>query len=201
MPFPPRLSCPLVLASQSPRRRQLLEQVRFSFKVVPSPADETVVDPLSPKAMVRTLATRKATPVANDHPEALVVGADTVVAHDSEVLEKPNSATQAQRMLRRLSDTSHKVHTGVSLHHATSGRSIVFAETTKVSFASLTDSEIDDYVATGSPMDKAGSYGIQDHTGPMLVERLDGDYYNVVGLPLRHLYTAIRETYEDLIED
>lgn len=199
MSFPLRFTCPLILASESPRRRALLEQVRIQFDVAVSPADEQVDGHPAPPALVRQLAARKADPVASAHPSALVLTADTVVAHEGDVLEKPSSPSHARRMLHRLSGTTHQVHTGVALHHTASNRQVEFVDTTQVTFASLTDREIDDYVDTESPLDKAGGYGIQDHTAPFFAEQLTGDYYTVVGLPLRSLYKRLTNDFADLV--
>lgn len=192
-------SVPLILASESPRRRSLLEQIGLGFSVEVSPADETTEESLPPRRTARRLASKKARPVAAAHPSALVLAADTIVIHDDDVLEKPGSAAEARSMLRRLSDTTHTVYTGIALHHADSNRAVDTGRATEVTFGALRDEEIRAYVATESPMDKAGGYGIQDHTGPLFVDRLDGDYYNVVGLPLRHLYLTIRDQFSDLL--
>lgn len=194
-----RLTTRLILASQSPRRKALLEQVRADFTVHVSPADETINEDLSPTETARVLATRKAEPVAASHPDALVLAADTVVIHETDILGKPESAEGAYQMLRRLSNDTHSVYTGVALHHDASDRQITTGKSTTVKFATLTETEIRDYVETNSPMDKAGSYGIQDHTGPLFVKHIEGDYYNVVGLPLRRLYEVLREEYHDLL--
>ncbi|PSQ95794.1 MAG: septum formation protein Maf [Bacteroidetes bacterium SW_9_63_38] len=190
---------PFILASQSPRRRALLEQVHASFSVEVSPADETLAEPGPPPETAQALADKKATPVAQAHPDALVLAADTIVIHDGTILEKPNSAEEAAAMLHRLSDTTHSVYTGLALHHSSSDRAVTVGEETRVSFAPLRTEDIDAYVASGSPMDKAGGYGIQDHTAPFFVERLHGDYYNVVGLPLRRLYTTLWDEFGDLL--
>jgi septum formation protein len=137
--------------------------------------------------------------VAQAHPSALVLAADTIVVHDDTVLEKPGSAEEATRMLRRLSDATHTVYTGLALHHQASGRRVTTGRGTDVTFASLSAGEIEAYVATGSPLDKAGAYGIQDPTGALFVEELRGDYYNVVGLPLRTLYVTLRSDFADLL--
>lgn len=194
-----RLSPALILASQSPRRRALLDRADISFRARVSPVDETLSEPLSPSRTVQTLARRKACPVAADHPSALVVAADTVVAHDDEILNKPDGPDHARRMLRRLSDTNHTVHTGIAIAHASTNRTITAVEDTDVVLSRLSDAEIEAYVASGSPMDKAGGYGIQDHSAPFFVERIEGDYYNVVGLPLRCLYNTLRHHFEDLM--
>lgn len=199
MSFPPQFTCPFILASESPRRRALLEQVHIQFEVAVSPADESVNGTPPPPALVRQLALRKVAPVANANPSALVLAADTVVAHEEEVLEKPSSPAHARRMLRRLRDTTHQVHTGVALHHDASNREVGFVDTTSVTLASLTDREIDDYVDTESPLDKAGGYGIQDHTAPFFVEEIVGDYYTVVGLPLHLLYERLTDDFQDLL--
>jgi septum formation protein len=194
------ISVPFILASQSPRRRELLNQIGLDFRVHASPADETTDAPLSPPEMARTFATQKAQLVAAEHPSALVLAADTVVIHDGDLLEKPSSPAHARRMLRRLSGTTHDVYTGVALHHRTSDRAVATGRTTHVTFAPLSDEEIQAYVETKSPMDKAGGYGIQDHTGPLFVKRIEGDYYNVVGLPLRHFYDTLQDHFPDLLQ-
>jgi septum formation protein len=194
------ISVPFILASQSPRRRELLNQIGLDFRVHASPADETTDAPLPPPEMARTFATQKAQLVAAEHPSALVLAADTVVIHDGDLLEKPSSPAHARRMLRRLSGTTHDVYTGVALHHRTSDRAVATGRTTHVTFAPLSDEEIQAYVETKSPMDKAGGYGIQDHTGPLFVKRIEGDYYNVVGLPLRHLYDTLQDHFPDLLQ-
>jgi len=194
-----RPTCSFVLASRSPRRKALLERLGLSFRVEGSPADETVPGSPDPAPFARRVAAKKVGPVATAHPEALVLAADTVVAHGDALLGKPESPAHARRMLRRLSDSTHHVHTGVALAHAASGRQVDTVATTEVTFAPLSDREIAAYVQTGSPMDKAGGYGIQDHTGPLLVERIAGDYYTVVGLPLRRLYEVLRGTFSDLL--
>lgn len=193
------ISVPFILASQSPRRRTLLEQLGVEFRVKVSPADETLKDTVAPKSAVETLARRKVRPIAERHPEALVLAADTLVAHKGEILSKPDTPQQAQEMLRRLSGTTHRVHTGIALRQEKSAREETTVASTRVTFAPLTDAEIEAYVETGAPMDKAGGYGIQDHTGPLFVEHLEGDYYTVVGLPLRPLYQLLRTHFGDLM--
>lgn len=194
------IASPFLLASQSPRRRALLEQINVEFTVQPSPADEVLDGDPPPAETARRLADRKATPVATAHPSALVLAADTIVAHDGAILEKPTSPDHAVDMLHRLSNTTHSVFTGFALHHADTGRAVCTSVETRVTFAPLSSEEIAAYVATESPMDKAGGYGIQDHTGPLFVERLDGDYYNVVGLPLHRLYQVLHSQFDDLLE-
>jgi len=196
-----RLSPSFILASQSPRRQALLDRIEIPFRVQVSPADEDLTDPGPPRNVVQTLARRKVRPVASEHPSALVLAADTVVAHDGEILNKPENPSHAETMLRRLSGTVHTVYTGIALAHAATDREITAVEGTDVVLAPLTDAEIRAYVDSGSPMDKAGGYGIQDHTAPFFVEGIEGDYYNVVGLPLRRLYTTLRREFGDLLTE
>jgi septum formation protein len=194
-----QLSPSLILASQSPRRRALLNRLEVPFRVQVSPADEALAGAPAPSRAVQTLARRKARPVSADFPSALVLAADTVVAHDGDILNKPDDPAHAQTMLRRLSGTVHTVYTGMALVHASTDRGVATVEATDVVLGALSEAEIEAYVASGSPMDKAGGYGIQDRAAPFFVERIDGDYYNVVGLPLRGLYTTLRQEFGDLL--
>ncbi len=194
-----QINAPFILASQSPRRRRLLERLGLAFDVHVSPAEEVIPPDADPAELVQSLAVQKARPVAADHPEALTLAADTVVAFDGAILGKPSSREEARRMLRRLSGATHTVYTGIALMHPASACQATAVTTTDVTFGALSDDEIAAYVATGSPMDKAGSYGIQDDLGALFVERIDGDYYNVVGLPLRRLYLTLREAFGDLV--
>lgn len=194
------ITVPLILASESPRRRQLLEQLNVSFSVQASPADETLETDVGLRETAQRLAARKADPIAEAHPNTLVLAADTVVIHEDTILEKPDSPEEATSMLRRLSDDTHTVYTGLSLHHAATNRASTTGRATEVEFGELSDAEIRAYVETQSPMDKAGGYGIQDHTGALFVADLRGDYYNVVGLPLRTLYKTLREDFGDLMD-
>ncbi|MEM6335023.1 MAG: Maf family protein [Bacteroidota bacterium] len=177
-----------VLASGSPRRRRLLSQLGLSFRVHPSLVEERIPDSMSdPADIVEYLAQLKAEDIAQHYPDAVVLGADTIVVLDGEILGKPDTVEDAHQTLRRLAGRSHDVFTGLAL--VCSGETTTSHERTRVVFAALSVQEIEDYVATGSPMDKAGSYGIQDDRGALLVEGIEGDFYNVVGLPLRKLYT------------
>jgi len=185
----------LVLASASPRRRELLPQAGFTFTVHPAPIPEDPLEGEDPIAYVTRLAREKAQVVfrslstednakqeSDSEPSALVVlGADTKVTLDDEILGKPEDATDAARMLRRLSGRTHRVITGVAVVSAQ--RVEVAAEATAVRFLTLSDQEIDAYVATGEPMDKAGAYAIQG-LAARWIPRIEGCYFNVVGLPL-----------------
>ena len=171
----------IILASASPRRRALLEAVGLAFEVCVSDVEEVVLPGWSAEQAARELARQKAEAVAMLHPEACVIGADTVVVIDGQILEKPVDTTDAARMLRLLSGREHRVVTGVCLVRGDRRR--VFSQETAVRFYPLSDEEIARYVATGEPMDKAGAYGIQAF-GAVLVEGITGDYFNVVGLPV-----------------
>ena len=182
----------LILASASPRRRELLAQVGFTFEVRPAHVNEDPRPGEDPIAYVVRLARDKAEAVyaeLND-PEAVVLGADTTVTLDGHILAKPLDATDAARMLRMLSGRTHRVITGVALANANGTE--VAAEVTGVRFAALSDTEIAQYVATGEPMDKAGAYGIQGLAAKW-IPRVEGCYFNVVGLPLA-LVTTMLET-------
>ena len=190
------LKKPVVLASASPRRKQLLEQLGMTFVIRPSGVQEEAV-PLSlhPELYVQTLAAHKARDIAHTPglPESVVIGADTIVVHDNRILNKPVSPEHAREMLRTLSGQTHTVYTGIALVDSATRAELMDVQQTEVTFRTLADEEIDAYVATGSPLDKAGAYGIQDDFGAVFVERINGCYYNVVGLPLPLLYQRLRE--------
>lgn len=194
------LSTPFILASSSPRRRDLLRVFGFPFTVLPSEMEEDHVPGESPSELVTRLATVKAADVAHGHAEALVLGADTVVVLDGSVLGKPKDEEEARTMLKALSGRTHTVWTGIALVHERSGRTVTHTNSTEVRMDTLSAPEIDAYVAGGSPMDKAGSYGIQDDRGALFVAGIDGDYYTVMGLPLNALYRLMLREFPDLIE-
>ena len=176
----------IILASQSPRRRQLLEQMGFTdFLIRPAQGEELADPNLDPGGLVEALSRQKALEIsASADPEDLIIAADTVVAVDGQVLGKPHSIQQAHEMLSALSGREHIVYTGVTVCRG--GQILTQHEATTVRFRPLTAQEIDAYIATGEPMDKAGSYGIQGR-GALLVEGISGDYFNVVGLPVCRL--------------
>ena len=179
----------LILASASPRRRELLEQAGLSFAVIPSRAEETAPAGLSQEEFVMELARHKAADVFAVHPGDVVIGADTLVFFHGKPLGKPTSAEEAAQMLRCLSGKVHTVSSGVCI--CAPGKNLCFAETTEVEFFPLTEEEIQAYIAAGEPMDKAGAYGIQGQ-GALFVRRISGDYYTVVGLPLARTVRALR---------
>lgn len=197
---------PFILASASPRRKLLLEQIGLRFTVCPSAVEETEVSLLlPPQEYVSVLATSKARDVAQKQQEdsSIVIGADTIVVHDGCILNKPASVSEAEEMLARLSGATHIVYTGIALVESGSLRTLVDVQNTEVTFRVLATKEITAYVATGSPLDKAGAYGIQDDFGAVFVEKIHGCYYNVVGLPLTLLYQRLqefckREFYRDM---
>ncbi len=179
-----------ILASGSPRRRELLRQIGLSdFTILPADVDETIAPGTPPHQAVMDLSARKAEAVAASHPDALILAADTVVAFDGHILGKPHSTQEAEAMLRSLSGRVHEVHTGFTLRRG--DQTETGHETTQVSFRELGDGEIKAYVATGEPMDKAGAYGIQG-LGALLVRGIRGDYFNVMGLPLCRVGTALK---------
>lgn len=188
----------LVLASASPRRSDLLARLGVAFDVVPSDVEETFDPESRPDTIARELSARKAASIAPKFVDRLVLAADTIVILDGDVLGKPVDANDAIGMLERLSGRSHDVYTGITLRHEVSGRMAVASERTKVTFDHLDLGEIEKYVAGGSPLDKAGAYGIQDDRGALFVRRVEGDYYNVVGLPLNLLYRTVKERFADL---
>jgi MAF protein len=181
-----------VLASGSPRRRQLLGMMGLAFAVDAADIDERVEEGESPAAMAARLSLAKAEAVVAAHPQALIIAADTAVILGAEVLGKPADAAEAVAMLTRLRARRHWVYTGLALRDPAQGRQSVLVAMTPVLMRDYADEEIHRYVATGDPMDKAGAYAIQ-HAAFDPVARIEGCYTNVMGLPLCHLYHALRE--------
>lgn len=171
----------LVLASRSPRRSELLQRLGVEFEVIAADVDESYIDHEMPADHAERLAREKAWEVAHDRPDALVIGSDTIVVLRNDVLGKPRDEADAVRMLGRLSGRDHEVHTGVAVAH--DGRIESTVERVRVHFRDLDEGEARAYVATGEPLDKAGAYGIQGY-GSALVERVEGDYFAVMGLPV-----------------
>lgn len=181
----------LILASQSPRRQELLRLITPNFTVCPADIDEALDGGADLKSEVARLAAGKAHAVAARHPQAVVVGSDTLVVLDGQALGKPADAAEARHMLGLLSGRTHEVMTGLALY--VPGRGMYTDTTvTQVRFARLTDQEIEAYIASGEPMDKAGAYGIQG-LGARFIEGIEGDYYSVMGLPVRRLYAQMRQ--------
>ena len=184
----------VILASSSPRRQELMARITPEFTVCAADVDEAAVVPAtpfgSPALLAQRLAEAKCRAVAHAHPEAAVIGCDTIVDVDGAVFGKPRDRDDARRMLRALSGRAHLVHTGVFVCAA--GRGTGFADTTRVHFAPLSDAEIEAYAATGDPDDKAGAYGIQSGAAKF-VTGIEGCFFNVMGLPVARLYAALRD--------
>ena len=186
---------PIILASGSPRRKQLLEQIDLEFEVVPSQIYEDFSLNLSPADFVEHYAQEKAKDVANSYLDKWVIGADTIVVFESHILGKPKNEKDSFQMLKRLSGNTHQVITGVSIQNIKQDISDSFHERTNVTFNTLSDNIINYYIETYKPFDKAGSYGIQDWFS-VCVNRIDGCFYNVMGFPLSRFYSH----FIDLLE-
>jgi septum formation protein len=171
----------LILASASPRRRELLAQAGFEFEVLPAHIDETRGAGEDTSAYVARLALEKAQAIHAQHPEATVLGADTTVVLNGEVLNKPENLQEAERMLRALSGRTHQVHTGIAVVSSSAQR--IHVETTNVVFREISEEELATYLASGDSLDKAGAYGIQGYAARW-IPRIDGDFFNVMGLPV-----------------
>lgn len=178
----------VILASASPRRRELLKFITDDFIIKASSAEETVPENLPAEEAPEFLAMLKAKDIATENPQSLVIGADTCVIADGKILGKPKDKADAVSMLKALSGKTHKVITGCAL--AKEGRSISFSVTTEVEFFPLSEQEIMEYAESSEPFDKAGSYGIQGKGG-LFVKKINGDYFNVVGLPIAKLKRVI----------
>ena len=183
----------MILASQSPRRKELLGFITSDFRVIPAVGEEKSPKGASPEETVLKLSKQKAEDIFAEHKGEIIVAADTIVSIDGEILGKPRDEKHAAEMLRKLSGRVHSVFTGVCVIFGDGKIENVenFAEETKVEFYELTDKEIADYIATGDPMDKAGAYGIQEK-GAANVKGIVGDFYNVMGLPVGRLARVLR---------
>ncbi len=177
---------PLILASASPRRAELLKLLTADFRILPGHADEVAHDHLTPLEVCQLNAHRKARAVAKKIPDAIVLGADTLVFLENEILGKPRSRAEARRMLARLQGRTHQVVTGVCLMHLRSHHERIFAESTDVLFHPLTDRQIRHYLNQINPLDKAGAYAIQER-GELIIAEISGSFSNVVGLPVEKL--------------
>ena len=189
---------PIILASGSPRRAHLMSVLGFPFTVRESGVEEIIDERLAPEEIARGLAFRKASTVASQLSSGIVVGADTIVVLEGKILGKPATEEEAVGMLLALSGKTHTVFTGFALVDAESKKSYISFERTEVTFRALRRDEIERYVAAGSPMDKAGAYGIQDDYGAVFVEKINGCFYNVVGFPISKFHTALTNFIEEL---
>jgi len=197
----------IVLASASPRRKELLTQIHLTFEVEPSKYAENVKTKLAPEALVRFLSREKAKAIAPKYPDSLIIAADTIGVIHGQVIGKPETPEAARRMLCLLSGKTHVVITGFTILDTGSGRMLTRTVKTEVTFRKLTLSEIDAYISSGEPfrenlqgepLDKAGAYAIQGR-GAVLVKELKGDYYNVMGLPLSALTVALKKFGVDVL--
>ena len=189
---------PFILASGSPRRKQLLSQIGLEFTVIPSDVDEDFTLDLPPEAFTEHWAREKAKSVAKIHPDSLIVGADTIVVLDGNILGKPKDKKDSFNMLQSLSGKTHEVITGVSFISLEQELDHTFNERTLVSFNTLSDRDINSYIDIYNPLDKAGSYGIQDWFS-VHIHRVEGCYYNVMGLPLSSFYSYFKSVSAFLI--
>lgn len=188
-----------VLASASPRRKELLEKMGLQFSIVVSEADESTVSRDIPVNLyVQELALLKASATAKTllrNKKALIIAADTIVTLDGEILGKPDGEDGAKKMLSSLSGRTHEVYTGYCVMRISDGKTVCNSVKTEVKFKTLTEQKIRSYIESGEPMDKAGAYGIQG-LGSMLIEKINGDYFNVVGLPVSALADTLEEEFE-----
>lgn len=182
----------IILASTSPRRKQLLEKTGLKFDVVGSDYEEDMTLKLKPKELAKHLSMGKAKSVAAKYRNAVVIAADTFIAYKDRVLGKPHTPEQAKKTLRMLSGKAHSVITGFTIVDTATGKKVSKAVETKVYFKKLIDSEISGYIKSKEPLDKAGAYAIQG-LGAVLVEKIEGDFFNVMGLPVNALVTELRK--------
>ena len=182
----------IILASASPRRKELLEKIGLNFEVDASDGEEKIDLGLEPCTVVRQLSIDKAKSVAARHPDAVIIAADTIGVIGKKILGKPHTANEAAKMLREISGKSHLVITGFTLLDTANNRMFTGTVSTVVHIKKLTGEEIEAYVKTGEPLDKAGAYAIQG-LGAVIVEKIEGDYYNVMGLPLNALTEAMKD--------
>jgi len=189
----------VILASQSPRRQTILELLHIDFECCPADIDEQILPGEEPRAAVRRIARCKAEQASKQMKNALIVAADTVVVCNGKILGKPEDVQDAFRKLSSLKGREHEVVTAVCVMDTESGLAEIQDETTRVYFRDITDEEIRAYILTGEPLDKAGAYGIQG-TGAVFIEKIEGCYFNVVGLPLKHLYSMLKRQGVRLLE-
>lgn len=184
-------STPIYLASKSPRRRKLLKQLNLKFKSFKVELDEKIHKNEKPSKAVLRLSKEKLGLAKQKVKQGIVITADTIVVLDNKIIGKPVDKKDAFKILKKLSGKTHTVYTGYSIYNYNNHQTVSEYERTKVTFRQLTDQEIYEYIESGSPMDKAGAYGIQDDFGAVFIKKINGCYYNVVGLPLAKLYHSI----------
>ena len=184
---------PIYLASKSPRRKKLLSQINLKFKTFSVEADESILNGEHPVKAVKRLSKEKLAHALIKVNKGIIITADTIVVINHKIIGKPADAKEAAKILKTLSGNTHVVYTGYSIHNTETGKTITDYEKTFVTFRKLSSNEIKDYIASGSPMDKAGAYGIQDDYGAVFIQKINGCYYNVVGLPLSKLYASLKK--------
>ena len=185
----------VILASASPRRKEILQNTKLNFDIQKSDIEEVILENESPEDMVVRLAYEKAFDVAKRNTDRLVIGADTIVALDNEVLGKPTDQNEAYQMIKRLSNKTHKVITGISLINLKENKIIKDYVVSFVTFKDLSEDSIKDYINTNESLDKAGAYGIQGY-GALLVKNIQGDYFNIVGLPISRLSDLLKNHFD-----
>lgn len=185
----------IILASGSPRRKEILANTNVKFEVLTSDIDEKIFDFEEPAQLVLRLAFEKCMDIAINNPEKLVIGADTIVVLDNEILGKPKNEEEAFDMLSKLSNRAHQVITGISIVNLAMDKKIVDYVISDVKFKNLSDKDIKDYISTGECLDKAGAYGRQGY-GALLVQEIKGDYFNIVGLPISRLSDILKENFD-----
>jgi len=184
----------IILASASPRRKEILENANVKFDVVKSTIDEVILDQELPSQVVMRLAFEKCMDIAYKNENDLVIGADTIVVLDDIILGKPKDKEDATSMIKKLSGKTHQVITGISLVNLSVNKKIIDYVVSNVKFKDLSEEDIKDYIQTNESLDKAGSYGIQGY-GAMLVEEIQGDYFNIVGLPISRLSDLLKKHF------
>ncbi|CEH33107.1 Maf family protein [Romboutsia lituseburensis] len=184
----------IILASASPRRKEILENTNTKFEIIKSEIDEVILDNELPSQVVMRLAFEKSIDIALKHPDSLVIGADTVVVLNNNILGKPKDSSDAFNMIKQLSGKTHQVITGISLINLNANQKIIDYVVSNVKFKNLSEEDIKDYIQTNESLDKAGAYGIQGF-GAMLVEEIQGDYFNIVGLPISRLSDLLKKHF------
>lgn len=185
----------IILASASPRRKEILENINVKFDIVKSDIDEVILEDELPPQVVMRLAFEKSMDVAKSNQESLVIGADTIVVFNNKVLGKPKDKEDARNTIRLLSGNTHEVITGISLINLSANKKIIDYVVSKVKFKDLSEDDINDYINTGESLDKAGAYGIQGY-GSLLIEEIQGDYFNIVGLPISKLSDLVKTHFD-----
>lgn len=181
------------LASKSPRRKKLLKQLGINFKILSIKIDEDILNGEHPISTVRRIVLKKMTAAEKKRKKGILITADTIVVLNKQIIGKPKNLLDAKRILKKLSGKTHKVYSGYMIKNTLTGNYVFNYEITRVTFNKLSDSMIQEYFKKGNPLDKAGAYGIQDDFGAVFIKKIDGCYYNVVGLPLSKFYFSFQK--------